>query len=119
MRIRHSNPELVIKALNSPVRKRILELVEIPFSRPHKLKHILHMTYSTLNEHLRILEEAGLIGILRLGKNTLIYPKVTRIDLSVRRGKLAAWYEPAEGLDGSKLLEDAVRVLYREGKRSK
>ncbi|MEM2618528.1 MAG: winged helix-turn-helix domain-containing protein [Candidatus Hadarchaeales archaeon] len=117
MRIRHSNPEMLVKALNSPVRRKILELVKNSLLHPYKLKYALGTEYSTLHTHLRILEKAGLVGILRLGRNTLVYSKVKKVNLTLRGGRIRAWYEPAEGLDGSRILEDAVRVLYQEGKK--
>lgn len=61
-----------IKALNDPVRRKILDLLkEKPLSVGDILKE-LNVTGATLSHHLKILKEAGLVTSKRQG-NFLIY----------------------------------------------
>jgi DNA-binding transcriptional ArsR family regulator len=68
----------VIKALNDPVRRKILDLLkERPLNAGDILSH-LEISGATLSHHLKILNDAGLVTKIRDG-NFIIYEVNTSV----------------------------------------
>jgi DNA-binding transcriptional ArsR family regulator len=110
-----ADPDTVLKALANPVRRRILqEVMRRRYARPRSiLKAVGLSDRSLLSHEIDVLEEAGLVGRLRLDRGiTALYPKVRRVTVTVG-GKTSVTLIPEEELDGSEMVEQAVRLLWR------
>jgi DNA-binding transcriptional ArsR family regulator len=108
------DPDAVLKALASPLRRRIFqEVLRGRYVRPRTLAHRLKVDDSLLAHELGVLERAGVVGRLRLDpKVVVVYPRIKSITVG-RRTILV----PEEELDGSEMVEQAVRLLWRVRRR--
>jgi len=114
-----ADPDTVLKALANPVRRRIFqEVARRRYARPCSIMGAVGISDRSLLSHeLDVLEEAGLIGRLRLDRGiTILYPKVKRVTVTVG-GKTSVTLVPEEELDGSEMVEQAVRLLWRVRRR--
>jgi DNA-binding transcriptional ArsR family regulator len=96
----------ILDALSDPGRAELfLYIAERGPVRPSLLRRRFRLPWPTLAKRLRHLEEAGLVGSVRLSARlAVVYPKVRSVSLDL---------VPDERFGGSELTEQAMRLLWR------
>jgi len=67
----------IFRALGSPTRLKIIELVS-KTERPLHIKavaQVLKKDYAAIYRHVRVLEDSGLIGVYEVGRSRVLYLK--------------------------------------------
>jgi len=67
----------IFRALGSPTRLKIIELVR-KTERPLHIKavaQVLKKDYAAIYRHVRVLEDSGLIGVYEVGRSRVLYLK--------------------------------------------